>query len=154
MEKKISRISELNFAFLHAAYAYVNYEQETHILKTKDGESLYPAEVHLVSEIWWNPGIHVTGLADKLCVTVGAVSQILAKLEMKGLITKEKDDRNQSRILLKLTPDGEKVHLNHMRFHEVLDNILCELLDDSDEEKISFLKSFLDVLENKIRALK
>jgi DNA-binding MarR family transcriptional regulator len=154
MEKKISCISELNFAFLHAAYAYVNYEQETHLLKTKDGEPLYPAGVHMVSEIRENPGIHVTGLADKLGVTVGAVSQILAKLEMKGLITKEKDDRNQSRILLRLTPDGEDVHLNHMRFHEALDNVLCELLGDSDEEKISFLKNFLNDLENKIRTLK
>jgi DNA-binding MarR family transcriptional regulator len=153
MDKKTSRISELNFAFLHAAYAYMDYEKETHLLKTKDGEPLYPAGVHMVSEIQANPGIHVMGLADKLGVTAGAVSQILSKLEKNGLITKEKDNRNQSRFLLALTPDGEDVHQNHVRFHEVLDNVLSELLGDDAEEKISFLTNFLNALEKKIRVL-
>jgi len=149
-----SSITELNFAFLQAAYAYMDYEKETHLLKTKDGEPLYYAEIHMVSEIKENEGIHITGLADKLSVTIGAVSQILMKLERKGLITKEKDIRNQSRFLLKLTPDGEEVHLNHIKFHEEFDNMLFELLGNESEGSIAFLKNFLLALENKIRAQK
>ena len=150
MNKNTSSITELNFAFLHAAYAYIEYEKESHLLKTKDGETLYPAEVHMVSEIKENEGIHITGLADKLSVTIGAVSQILMKLEKKGLITKEKDILNQSRFLLSLTPDGEEIHLNHIKYHEEFDNLLYELIGNESEEKIDFLKDFLTALSAKI----
>lgn len=145
-----SSITELNFAVLHAAYAYMEYEKESHLLKTKDGETLYPAEVHMVSEIKENEGIHITGLADKLSVTIGAVSQILMKLEKKGLITKEKDIQNQSRFLLKLTSDGEEIHINHIKYHEEFDNILYELIGNESEEKVDFLKDFLKALAAKI----
>jgi DNA-binding MarR family transcriptional regulator len=150
MNKDKSSITELNFAFLGAAYAYMEYEKESHLLKTKDGETLYPAEVHMVSEIKESEGIHITGLADKLSVTIGAVSQILMKLERKGLITKEKDIQNQSRFLLKLTPDGEVIHINHIKFHEEFDNLLYELIGNESEEKINFLKDFLTALRIKM----
>lgn len=150
MDKDKLNITELNFAFLHAAYAYMEYEKDSHLLKTKDGEVLYPAEVHMVSEIKENEGIHITGLADKLSVTVGAVSQILMKLEKKGLIIKEKDVQNQSRFLLRLTPEGELIHLNHIKYHEEFDNILYELVKNEPEEKVEFLKDFLSALHMKI----
>lgn len=153
-EADLSSITALNFAFLQAAYAYMEYEKETHLLKTRDGETLHFAEVHMVSEIKENEGIHITGLADKLSVTIGAVSQILMKLERKGLVTKEKDIRNQSRFLLKLTPEGEEIHLNHLRFHEEFDNVLRELVGEEGEERIALLKNFLSALETKIRGLK
>ncbi len=150
MDKAKSCITEVNYAFLGAVYAYMEHEKESHLLKTKDGETLYPAEVHMVSEIKENEGIHITGLADKLSVTIGAVSQILMKLEKKGLITKEKDIQNQSRFLLKLTPDGELIHINHIKYHEEFDDLLYELIGNEPEEKVNFLKDFLTALTAKI----
>jgi DNA-binding MarR family transcriptional regulator len=150
MAKKKSHIAELSYAFLGAAYAYMDYQKRTHFLKTKDGETLFPSEIHIVSEIKENAGIHVTALAEKLSVTVGAVSQILLKLERKGLVIKEKDIRNRSRFLLRLTPEGEAVHKNHLKFHREFDVLFGELADSESEEKIRFLTDFLTGLRVKI----
>jgi DNA-binding MarR family transcriptional regulator len=132
----------------------MDYEKRSHFLKTKDGEILFPAEIHTVSEIKENAGIHVTALAEKLSVTVGAVSQILLKLERKGLVIKEKDIQNQSRFLLHLTPEGEAVHTNHLEFHKEFDVLFSELVGSESEEKVRFLTDFLTGLRVKIQEKK
>ncbi|GIQ67902.1 MULTISPECIES: MarR family winged helix-turn-helix transcriptional regulator [Paenibacillaceae] len=142
---------ELSDAFLGAVYAYMDYEKTTHLLKTKDGKQIYYAEIHIVSAIHDHEGIHVSGLADLLGVTIGAVSQILMKLEKKGLIKKERDARNQSRFLLKLTPDGEITHLNHLKFHEEFDELFCSALDEGSVEQVRFLKQFFSRIEHKLQ---
>ncbi|EFK05222.1 transcriptional regulator, MarR family [delta proteobacterium NaphS2] len=52
------------------------------------GEVLHPSEIHTIEMIGKNPGINVTGLAGRLGVTKGAVSQLIKKLENKGLVSK------------------------------------------------------------------
>jgi DNA-binding MarR family transcriptional regulator len=103
-----------------------------------------------VSEIKENAGIHVTALAEKLSVTVGAVSQILSKLERKGLVIKEKDIQNQSRFLLRLTPEGELAHTNHLKFHKEFDVLFNKLVGNESETKVKFLTDFLAALRVKI----
>jgi DNA-binding MarR family transcriptional regulator len=132
----------------------MDYEKETHLLKSGDGETLFPAEIHLVSEIKENEGIHVTALAERLGVTVGAVSQILLKLERKGLVIKEKDIQNQSRFLLHLTPEGELVHTNHLKFHKEFDVLFKKLVGGESEEKVRFLTDFLTALRTEIQERK
>ncbi|GAB2559823.1 MarR family winged helix-turn-helix transcriptional regulator [Gracilibacillus alcaliphilus] len=142
---------ELSDAFLGAVYAYMDYEKTTHLLKTKDGKQIYYAEIHIVSAIHDHEGIHVSGLADLLGVTIGAVSQILKKLEKKGLVKKERDARNQSRFLLRLTPDGEVTHFNHLKFHEEFDELFCKALKGGSVEQVAFLKHFLNQIEHRLQ---
>ncbi|GAA0377457.1 MarR family winged helix-turn-helix transcriptional regulator [Bacillus horti] len=155
MKSEEQRKKEISNAFLGAVYAYTEYEKETHFLKTKDGKQIYYAEIHLISTIKENEGIHITGLADKLGVTIGAVSQLLIKLERKGLIQKEKDPKNQSRFLIKLTTEGEKTHENHLKFHEEFDSLLFASVQGEPKEKVDFLERFLlevcEKLEKKIK---
>lgn len=113
-------------------------------------EQLFNAEIHMIKAIKENEGIHVTGLARILGVTKGAVSQIIGKLEKKGMITKEKDPGNQSKVNLKLTPRGEIAHLNHEKYHQQLDDVVQEVLKDASEEELGFLKSFLCGLEDEL----
>jgi DNA-binding MarR family transcriptional regulator len=51
---------------------------------------LFYAEIHLIKAIKENEGIHITGLAQYLGVTKGAVSQMLMKLEKKALSLRKK----------------------------------------------------------------
>jgi DNA-binding MarR family transcriptional regulator len=132
----------------------MDYEKDTHLLKTGDGETLFPAEIHVVSEIKENKGIHITALAERLGVTVGAVSQMLMKLEKKALVIKERDVQNQSRFLLELTPAGELIHKNHLRFHAEFDRMFDQLVGGGDQEKIKFLTDFLTALRVKIQKKK
>jgi DNA-binding MarR family transcriptional regulator len=111
---------------------------------------LFYAEIHLIKAIKENEGIHITGLAQCLGVTKGAVSQMLMKLEKKGFVVKEKDPENQSRFLLKLTPKGETAHLNHMRLHEEFDEIINDLVKDQDQVKIEFFRHFLARLNERL----
>lgn len=151
MEKNESRKLEISYDFLGAVYGYLDYEKETHFLKTRDGEHIYYAEIHAVTAIRENDGIHITGLAEKLGVTIGAVSQILMKLEKKGLIKKEKDVWNQSRFLLTVTPEGEEVHNNHLKFHEEFDDVVYEVVNGGSAENVAFLKRFLRDVQDKLR---
>ena len=55
----------------------------------------------MIKSIKENEGIHVTGLAEMLGVTKGAVSQIIMKIEKKKMIVKDTDPRNLSRLVLR-----------------------------------------------------
>lgn len=144
-------LSELNSAFLGVVGAYMDYEKRTHLLKTSDGETLFPAEIHVVSTIKENEGIHITALAEKLEVTVGAVSQILMKLEKKALVVKEKDIQNQSRFLLKLTPSGELIHKNHLKFHAEFNRMFEDLVSAESDELIKGITDFLTAVRVRIQ---
>lgn len=115
-------------------------------------EPLYEAEIHMIKSIKENEGIHVTGLAELLGVTKGAVSQIIMKLQKKGMIIKDTDPRNLSRLVLKLTPKGETAYIQHERLHEAFDGLVDEALNGASEQDKQFLKHFLDSLETKIDA--
>lgn len=111
---------------------------------------LFHSEIHMIKAIKENEGIHITGLAEKLGVTKGAVSQVAIKLQKKGLIIKERDMNNYSKFLLKLTPMGEIAYNNHLKFHQDIDEILAEILNGESSERINFLKDFLITLESKL----
>lgn len=111
---------------------------------------LFSAEIHMLTIIKENEGIHVTGIADKLGVTKGAVSQIVNKLNKKGLIKKETDLHNQSKLTLSLTSKGEIAQLNHEEFHKKFDVLIKNILKDASEENINFLKNFLNSFEDQL----
>lgn len=115
---------------------------------------LFHSEIHMINAIKENEGIHITGLAEILGVTKGAVSQVAIKLQKKGLIIKERDMSNYSKFLLKLTPMGEIAYNNHLKFHQDIDLMLAEILNDESEERINFLKDFLITLESKLDVFK
>ena len=115
-----------------------------------NNESYVNAEMRVVKLIKEHEGVHVTRLAEMLGVTKGAVSQTALKLEKRGILTKEKDPDNQSRLMLTLTPKGEKLYYVHEAFHKELDDLISETLSGATEENRIFLKSFLDTLETKI----
>jgi DNA-binding MarR family transcriptional regulator len=121
--------------------------------KTRDygtDQPLYNAEIHLIKCIKENEGIHVIGLADMLGVTKGAVSHILMKLEHKGMVIKDTDPRNLSRLMLRLTAKGETAYWHHEKLHRKYDAFFNAALKKTTEENKAFVKSFLDLLEEQI----
>ena len=116
-------------------------------------QPLHEAEIHMIKAIKEHEGIHVTGLAEALGVTKGAVSQILKKLERKGMIIKDKDTDNQSRLVLRVSKKGETAHIHHERFHQIFDDAVNEILDGASREEQDFLMDFLNTLEEKIDTL-
>lgn len=73
-------------------------------------------EVHTVSHIADCPGITATELALSMNKTKGAISQMLKKLEQKGLIRRETDPQNNNRIQLYPTAEGLRLDAAHREF--------------------------------------
>ncbi|MDC7124940.1 MAG: MarR family transcriptional regulator [Spirochaetales bacterium] len=113
-------------------------------------QQLSDAEIHLIKLIKENEGMHVTGLAELLEVSKGAVSQISIKLVRKGMIEKRTDPENLSKLSLYLTPKGEIADKRHKEIHMAMDEQVNELLSDVEEDKLDFLKEFLHSLEIKL----
>ena len=135
-------------SLLRVVYKFFEIDKQTRYYGTD--VPLFPSEVHMINKIKQNEGIHVTGLANILNVTKGAVSQIIMKLEKKGLIQKEKDINNQSRLVLKLTDKGETAFRNHEMFHKKIDAMVNEIIKDASKENAEFLKKVLVTLEGKL----
>jgi DNA-binding MarR family transcriptional regulator len=141
----------ISYSLLRVVYKFLEIDKETSYYGTD--VPLFCSEVHMLKAIKQNEGIHVTGLANIQKVTKGAVSQMIMKLEKKGLIRKEKDINNQSKLVLKLTDKGELACSNHEKFHENIDVMVNEIVKDASEENIRFFKDTLVTLENKLELL-
>lgn len=113
-------------------------------------QDLHNAEIHMIKAIFENKDIHVTALAEMLGVTKGAISQVLLKLQKKGMIIKEPDSKNLSRLLLNVTDKGKIAYLTHEKMHKEFNNTFYDVLSKFNDEEKAVVKKFLDGLENKI----
>lgn len=150
MNMKFKNRAKISYTFLRVVTKLSEIDGKTRYYGTD--QPLFNAEIHMIKSIKENEGIHVTGLADMLGVTKGAVSQIIMKLERKGMIVKDTDPRNLSRLVLKLTPKGETAYLNHEEMHRQFDELFHAALENASEENKAFLKDFLNSLDEKIDA--
>lgn len=140
--------ARISYTLLRVVWKLFEIDKKTRYYGTD--QQLYEAEIHMIKSIKESEGIHVTGLADLLGVTKGAVSQIIMRLQKKGMIIKDTDPRNLSRLVLRLTPKGETAYANHEKLHQEFDDLVSEILKDASEDKIAFLREFLDVLNNRM----
>lgn len=93
---------------------YNDYIKTAHDYGT--GEIINMVEVHTLTVIEENPGITVTEVALEWNRTKGAVSQIIAKLEKRGLIIRKKEDGNAKNVHLYVTERGELLSKAHKAY--------------------------------------
>jgi DNA-binding MarR family transcriptional regulator len=142
----------ISYSLLRVVYKFFEIDKKTRYYGTN--VPLFPSEIHMINKIKQNEGIHVTGLANILKVTKGAVSQVIMKLEKKGLVQKEKDIYNQSKLVLKLTAKGETAYSNHEKFHKKIDVMVNEIVKDASKEEVKFFKNVLTTLEERLEIFK
>lgn len=89
--------------------------------KTFDtGHVLSRAEIHTVQAIGRNRHCNIKALSGALGVTMGAVSQMVARLEKKGLVSKKRAPGNDKEVALDLTEPGWRGYRAHERFHAAI----------------------------------
>ncbi|WP_245577081.1 MarR family winged helix-turn-helix transcriptional regulator [Maridesulfovibrio zosterae] len=98
------------------------------------GDPLFPAEIKMVSTVVGHGSSGVTDLARELGITKGAVSQIIGRLCKKGLLSREKDQLNRARSIIRATESGRIAHDNHMEFHKHHDAEFIEFLGGLDDD--------------------
>ncbi len=104
------------------------------------------AEIHAISAIFENNGIHAGGLAELLGINKSSASELIGKLEKKGLLIKDISADNQSKLALRLTGKGKIAHEHHVAYHTALSSFLVEIISNVPEEKLEFLQDFLTQL--------
>ena len=95
------------------------------------GVLLYRAEIHTMKTIGDTPGINVTGLAEHMGITKGAVSQTIGKLVRKKLVRKTNPPGNAKEVVLELTDLGWTGYHNHEQFHMEMFNAVHEYYGDT-----------------------
>ena len=111
-------------------------------------ELLYTSEILTIESLGYQSGVNVTEFASKHGITKGAVSQIINKLEQKGLVTRYKGSENQKEVLLKLTTKGEIAFHQHQLFHLQFAREFFDEFENMTQEHLSVLINFFTKLDH------
>ena len=130
-------------SYLLMRFAIYVRDMEAQIRYYGTDVSIHEAEIHMIKAIKQTGETHVSGLAEKLGVTKGAVSQIIMKLHKKRLVDKETDASNQSKLNVSLTPKGEVAYARHEELHQQFDTMTEEELAKYPEEFRETMSTFL-----------
>ena len=140
--KKISRLTE---KVLHKYYQLEKQPREY-----SPGIILKQAEIHTISLIGDYPDINVSTLAKMRGITRGGASQMVYKLEEKGLIRKRISPTTDNEVCLSLTDIGQKAYQAHIQYHEETNSDFFKELENIPEEYATYLIKLLEHFDKSI----
>jgi len=108
-------------------------------VKHSPGLGLYHSERHMLDMVGVNPHMNMTELARASGVTKGAISQIVKKLETKGVIRRYKKAANDKEVFIELTETGKKICEERRRANEETIKPFREELALHADEHVAFL---------------
>jgi len=111
------------------------------------GFDLYHSERHMLDKVGENPGINVTEFAQIAGVTKGAVSQVIKKLENKGLVRRYKKGGNEKEVFIELTQEGKAVCEDRKRINQETVRAISEELGRHTGDEAAFLIGMFRWLE-------
>ena len=134
-----SKYTELNTRYNNLYRFVMQYDDYIYSSRTYGGdEPLTMIDAHTLSYIDDNPGVTPSELIKFWDKTKGAISQILSRLELMGLIEKKKEDGNQKTIHLYVTETGRKMSLAHKEYDiQDIAKTLSQLTQKCSMEEIS-----------------
>lgn len=108
-------------------------------VKVSSSHDLYHSERHMLDKIGDHPTMNVTDFAKASGVTKGAVSQVVKKLESKGVIRRYKRVTNEKEVFLELTETGKEIYFEHKKTNDKTIGPLLYELKKYPDDKILFL---------------
>ena len=108
-------------------------------VKVSSRHDLFHSERHMLDKIGDHPAMNVSDFAKALGVTKGAVSQVVKKLEGKGVVRRYKSGTNEKEVFLELTQTGREIYLEHKKTNERTIEPLLDELKKYPDDKIRFL---------------
>ncbi len=100
---------------------------------------LYHSERHMLDKVGDNPGMNVTEFARAVGVTKGAISQVISKLETKGLVRRYKKSSNDKEVFIELTSLGRNFHEERKKINQETIGAISEELKRHSDDKVEFL---------------
>lgn len=114
------------------------------------GNLLHNAEIHTIMRIGRDPGLNITALAAREGISKSAISQMVSRLEQKGLVKRYRSPDNGKETLLQLTAAGRVAHLGHEQHHAAIFARMEEKLGDISLEQVTCLMHFFQAIEETI----
>lgn len=111
---------------------------------------IYRSEIHIVKIIGEHEELYVSEIAKLIGVTKGTISQIVRRLEDKGLVNKYPDPANNTRQMVRLTSKGKKAHKAHDNYHSQKYVEMQKFLNGLNEEQLALLDTFLFLADGMI----
>ena len=114
--------------------------------------NIYRSEIHIIQMIGDRGEVFISEISRLIGVTKGTVSQIVNRLEAKGLAEKSVDESNNTRQLVHLTAKGltaYQAHVNyHQRKHQEMERFLASLNAENREVLEKFLTTAYEMIED------
>ncbi len=146
-----TQLNQLSFGLTRVSYKLMGGDRMT--LSYGTDVKIHGSEIHMICHIKHNPGSHISGIARAIKVTRGAVSQIVMKLEKKGLVRKVENPENKRRLDLVLTEKGEKAYIGHQKLHRAFSENLKTIVSGYSQEEMDLVSSFVSDLEGSVDQL-
>jgi DNA-binding MarR family transcriptional regulator len=102
----------------------------------------------MLDKIGDNTGMNVTEFAAAAGVTKGAISQLVSKLEKKGIVRRYKKSTNDKEVFLELTKSGQEVYQKHKEVSEQAITPLYNELSKHSDEQVEFLLTMFKWLDD------
>lgn len=116
----------------------------TNTFKSFDTDvNIYRSEIHVIQIIGDRKALHISELSRLLGITKGTVSQIVKRIENKGLVKKQVDENNNTRQLVRLTEKGIAAYNAHVAYHRQNHNEMENFLDTLSTEQKTAVEEFL-----------
>ncbi|MFD2747614.1 MarR family winged helix-turn-helix transcriptional regulator [Paenibacillus yanchengensis] len=106
---------------------------------------LSPSEIHMISAIGETDHLLMSDLAARLDITKGAVTQLFAKLEKKGLVYRITHPQDARSTLVMLTELGQQANAAH---DEVRLQFYRQLRQQLTEHEITVFETCLEKLND------
>lgn len=116
-------------------------------LQLDSGISVSPTEAHTIMEIGINNSINVTEIGIRFGVTKSAASQIVARLNKKGLVEKKVSAHSAKELEIRLTEQGEEVFTEMKKLRRIHYDNIAERLKAFSLDQITTATAFLDAVE-------
>lgn len=132
---------------------YAGIDLENKIRNYGTDVQLSSTEIFLIKIVQENPGCHITGAAEKTGVSKAAVSQMVQRLEHKGIMQKRVSPDNRSKYLLLLTPKGEIAHREHMRIEKDGQERILKIIQQYSTNNLDVIIDFLNKTTESIKGI-
>ena len=92
----------------------------------------YPQYLVMLA-LWEDDGQTVSSLGDRLALDSGTLTPLLKRLEAQGQLSRERDTRDERRVIVRLTPAGRKLKAQARRVPQEIGRASgCELSEIVD----------------------
>ncbi|MCC8164250.1 MAG: MarR family transcriptional regulator [Lachnospiraceae bacterium] len=141
IEPRIRLISEILELKAISTKEFTQYMNASRGYNTDD--FIYMREAHFMLAVKPDDGATMSEIAEALAVSHGAVSQIAARLEKKGYITRSKNPSNRRETIVTLTGKGKDFYWEHLKYDcDRYKNLDQTYLHQFTEEQLEMIRDY------------